>query len=80
MQIMSRSVALAGSEWGRDSTAARGRQPARSQVDNPAEGGPDCKGHRVTFPAGLLYSVSDPDRSVIQPADRRQQVRVVGCG
>ena len=62
------------------SRGARGRQPARSEVDNPVIRGPDIKGHRVAFPAGLLCSVGDLGRSVVQPADRRQQARVVDCG
>ena len=49
-------------------------------MDNPVKRGPDIKGHRVAFPAGLLCSVGDLGRSVVQPADHRQQVRVVDCG
>ena len=49
-------------------------------MDNPVNRGPHIKGHRVAFPAGLLCSVGDLGRSVVQPADHRQQERVVDCG
>ena len=56
---------------------AGGRQPARSEMDTPDNQGPHIKGHRVAFPAGVLCSVGDLDRSVVQPSHHRQQVRVV---
>ena len=64
----------AGPLWARQgfSRGAGGRQPARSQVDHPVNRGPAIKGHRVAFPAGLLCSVGDLGRSVIQSADHRQ--------
>src|SRR6201991_1136824 len=49
-------------------------------MDYPIKRDPDIKGHRVAFPAGLLCSVGDPGRSVVQPADHHQQERVVHCG
>ena len=48
---------------------ARSRQPARREMDHPINRDPDIKGHRVAFPAGLLCSLGDLGRSVIQPAE-----------
>ena len=49
-------------------------------MDEAVKGGPYIEGHRVAFPAGVLCSVGDLGRSVVQPADHRQQERVVECG
>ena len=68
--------------WGRQGLrrVASGRQPARSEVDQPTKDGPASEGHRVAFPAGLPYAVGDPGRRVVQPADHCQQVCVVHSG